>query len=264
MSVEQEIAKLTSSDEFQKLKKLYPKLDFSADILKTPEIVDYLRQVIVKESMQATDSLLRPDAPKLDDDLSMYFLINNLPKCKEDKVSKLVALIIKTLTQKGLKIEETDVDIPLNPATQETDGVAFVKMANEEQARFGAAIFDGFKLTKNNIFASCLLPDFEKVMQTSETFSMPTSAANLQSLRAPVFDVRREQYLYKSGKNVHVNIFDKNKAQNGQKDEQLAVFESTVESKPSWSPKGTYLIMIKPEKILFLGGENMVPIITIP
>jgi hypothetical protein len=43
-------------------------------------------------------------------------------------------------------------------------------MANEEQARFGAAIFDGFKLTKNNIFASCLLPDFEKVMLTQEQF----------------------------------------------------------------------------------------------
>lgn len=93
---------------------------------------------------------------------------------------------------------------------------------------------------------------------------MPQSAASLQSLRAPVFDVRREQYLYKSGKNVYINYFDKNQAINGQKDEQLAVFELTADSKPSWSPKGTYLILIKAEKILFLGGENMVPIITIP
>lgn len=194
----------------------------------------------------------------------MYFLINNLPKCKEDKVAKLVALISKTLSQKNLNVADSDIEIPINPDTQETDGVAFVHMANEEQARFGAAIFDGFKLTKNNIFAACPLPDFEKVMQTSETFQMPQSAANLQSLRTPVFDVRREQYIYKSGKNVHVNIFDRNQAVNGQKDEQLAVFESTTDSKPNWSPKGTYLIMIKAEKILFLGGEKMVPIITIP
>jgi hypothetical protein len=48
--------------------------------------------------MQATDPLLQPNAPKLDDDLSMYFLINNLPKCKEDKIAKLVALISKTLS----------------------------------------------------------------------------------------------------------------------------------------------------------------------
>lgn len=101
-------------------------------------------------------------------------------------------------------------------------------------------------------------------MQTSETFTLPQSAASLQSLRAPVFDVRREHYLYKSGKNVNINIFDRNQAANGQRDEQLAVFESSVESKPTWSPKGTYLILIKAEKVLFLGGENMVPIITIP
>ena len=46
-------------------------------------------------------------------------------------------------------------------------------MANEEQARIGVSMLDGFALTKKNIFAACLLPDFEKVMQTSETFEMP-------------------------------------------------------------------------------------------
>jgi hypothetical protein len=47
-------------------------------------------------------------------------------------VPKLVALILKTLTQKSLKVEESDIQIPINSATNETDGVAFVKMANEE------------------------------------------------------------------------------------------------------------------------------------
>ena len=56
--------------------------------------------------MQAVEPLSNANAPKLDDDMSMYFLINNLPKCKEEKVQKLVALILKTLTTKGLKIEE--------------------------------------------------------------------------------------------------------------------------------------------------------------
>lgn len=106
----------------------------------------------------------------MDDDLSMVFMINNLPKCKEEKVAKLVTLITKTLNQKGLKVEDSSVDIPINPQTSETDGVAFVTMKDEEQARFGAAIFDGFKLTKNNIFATCLLHEFEKIMQTSEVF----------------------------------------------------------------------------------------------
>ena len=62
----------------------------------------------------------------------MYFLINNLPKCKEDKISKLHALISKTLSQKNLNVQDSDIEIPINPATNETDGVAFVRMANEE------------------------------------------------------------------------------------------------------------------------------------
>ena len=45
-------------------------------------------------------------------------------------------------------------------------------MDNEEQARFGASIFDGFTLGKKNL-ATCLMPEFEKIMQTEETFEMP-------------------------------------------------------------------------------------------
>ena len=45
-------------------------------------------------------------------------------------------------------------------------------MANEEQARYGASIFDGFPLAKKNL-ATCLMPEFEKIMQTEETFEMP-------------------------------------------------------------------------------------------
>ena len=98
--------KLAESEELQKLRKFYPDIDFSKDIEKNPDVAEFLRQVISKEAIQVADPLLNANAPKLDDDMSMYFLINNLPKCKEDKVSKLVALIMKTLTTKGLKIEE--------------------------------------------------------------------------------------------------------------------------------------------------------------
>lgn len=97
------------SDEFLKLRKYYPELDFSKDIAEIPDIAEFLRQVIVKEANQATDPLLNANAPKLDDDVSMYFLINNLPKCTQDKVPKLLALILKTLTQKSLKVEESDI-----------------------------------------------------------------------------------------------------------------------------------------------------------
>lgn len=123
--------------------------------------------------MTAQDPLSLTDAPKMNDDFSNYFVINNLPKCKEEKIPKLVSLLEATIKKKNLKINDGDIDIPINPDTQETDGVAFVKMSNEENARIGVSIFDGFPLTKKNIFAACLLPEYEKMMQVKEEFEMP-------------------------------------------------------------------------------------------
>lgn len=100
----------------------------------------------------------------MNEDFSNYFMINNLPKCKPEKVPKLVTLIESTLKKKNLRVEPDNIDIPLDESTGETYGVAFVQMSNEENARFAAAIFEGFKLTKNNIFATCLLSEFDKIM----------------------------------------------------------------------------------------------------
>lgn len=105
-----------------------------------------------------------PDAPKLNDDFSNYFVVNNLPKAKEEKIPKLKAIFEKAIQKKNLKVAEEDIDIPINPDTEETDGVAFIKMSNEENARICVSIFDGFKLTSKNIFAACLLSEYEKLM----------------------------------------------------------------------------------------------------
>ncbi len=67
--------------------------------------------------MTLIDPLTLPDAPKMNDDFSNYFVINNLPKCKEDKVPKLVTLIETSLKKKNLKVTPEDIDIPINPAT---------------------------------------------------------------------------------------------------------------------------------------------------
>ena len=93
---------------------------------------------------------------------------------------------------------------------------------------------------------------------------MPQAAANLTDLRAPIFDVKREQYFYTRGKNVTINAFDKTQAMNGQEDETVSMLEGAADKPVKWSPQGTYLISIKPDKVVFLGGQDMVPIITIP
>jgi len=123
------------------------------------------------------------------------------------------------------------------------------------------SIFDGFALTKKNIFAACLLPEFEKVMQTSETFEMPQAAAEYEDLRAPVFDIKHEQYFYKHAQNLQVDYFQA--GQNPTKDHTLLNMQKASEKPVVWSPQGTFLIVIKADKVIFLGGKEMTPIIVL-
>ena len=78
-------------------------------------------------------------------------------------------------------------------------------MANEEDARLGVTIFDGIKMGKNE-FATCLFPEFEKIMQIQDEFKMPEHAASFEDLRAPIFDIKNEQYIYKHGGNHTLEV----------------------------------------------------------
>ena len=100
--------------ELTKLKQFYPELSFDAEVEAQPELGEFLRLAIQKHSMTVIDPIAIADAPKFNDDFSNYFVINNLPKCKEDKIAKLVTLIESTLKKKQLKIEPADIEIPIN------------------------------------------------------------------------------------------------------------------------------------------------------
>ena len=93
---------------------------------------------------------------------------------------------------------------------------------------------------------------------------MPSAATDLADLRAPVFDTKRDQYVYKSGKRIVVNYFDKSRALHHQPDENFITLDGVTGKNTQWSPQGTYLIVVRTEQIDFLGGEQMIPIITIP
>lgn len=209
-----------------------------------------------------TDPQLKPDAPKFDDDFSSFFVINGFPKVAEEKTSKFLDLIIKTLEKKNYYIDATNITIPISAETQKTEGVAFVKMSSEEQARIGASTFDGYKLTAKIVFTACTMPEFEKIMATDDSFEQG-ERADLRDLKTPVFDVKRDQYLYQSGRNVFVNYFSATSAQNKTDENTVCVLENASDKAASFSPMGTYLIIIKADKVVFYGGKSMRTIITL-
>jgi hypothetical protein len=129
----EELLKSIECDQLETLKKYYPGLEFRQELEEFPKAAPYLKQQIENKAMQVTDPLLNSDAPKLNEDYSNYFVINNMPICKEEaKVEKLKALVVKGLKKSELSVEEDKINVPFDPETNQTFGTAFVEMANEE------------------------------------------------------------------------------------------------------------------------------------
>ena len=111
------LKKQIACSELSKLQSLYPEIDFT-DILESEDgIAEFLKQAIQRYAMTAEVPLSRPDAPKLNEDFSNYFVINNLPKVPDEKIPKLVMLLQKSLQKKNLKIEDSAIEMPINPET---------------------------------------------------------------------------------------------------------------------------------------------------
>ena len=125
MSVEEALAKI-ECEEFNKLRQLFPEIDFTEELTAQPHLAEYLQKQIQFEAVKQTDPLRNADAPKINEDFSNYFVINNLPKCEEKKVPKLKEIIIKASGKQNLTVKDENIDIPLDPATNQTFGVAFI------------------------------------------------------------------------------------------------------------------------------------------
>lgn len=195
MSAQDPFAKVNESEAFRKLTNYYPGLNFDKEIEQNPELADYIRSACASNVNQVDNPRTRPDAPKLDEDFSKYFLINNLPKCDEAKSKKLTQLLIKLFDKKSFKTDESKITMPLNDEGM-TEGVAFVLTSSEEQAKLGAAIMNGYQLDKNHLLSASQINDFEKIMLTSDAVEETTASYSLMDLRDPLLDTKREQFLF--------------------------------------------------------------------
>lgn len=89
------LSKVNDSEYFRRLTNYFPDLTFDNEISQNVELADFIRTSCASNANQVENPRLRADAPKLDEDFSKYFLINNLPKCDAAKSVKLTQLLIK-------------------------------------------------------------------------------------------------------------------------------------------------------------------------
>jgi hypothetical protein len=209
--VKRALTQFEACKDLAEMAKYYPDINFEDEIKTNPQIAEFLMKSIQHKIPYLSDPLANADAPKFNDDFSNYFVISNLPKTEESKVDKLKGILIKALSAKHYKMNSEDIEMPINEETQKTDGVAFVKITNEDNARIGVAIFDGYKMTKKNIFVACLMSEFNKLMETEDSVEVK-QLPTLKDLRCNILETKSEQYMYQCGKNVWVNNFSASSA----------------------------------------------------
>jgi len=86
-------------------------------------------------------------------------------------------------------------------------------------------------------------------------------------LKSNTLETKLNEYSYQLGKEVHINSLQGQTKilWNLDEEELKSPYPAYPSDKPySWSPKGTYLVVIQSEKVDFVGGPNMKPILTIP
>lgn len=205
----QALDKIYDNEAYKRLKNYYPGLKFDAEVEQQEELAEYIRQACVNNVNQVEDPRKRADAPKLDEDFSKYFLINNLPKCNEAKSKKLIELLIKLYQKKNYTIDPERITMPFD-AEGNTEGVAFIQVNSEEQAKLGAAIINNHQLDKNHLLSACQINEFEKIMQTSDSVEETAASYSLMDLRDPLLDTKHEHFLYQLNKEVHIKFHDPN------------------------------------------------------
>lgn len=103
VNMEELLAKI-DCPELERIREFFPELDFSEELKKNPHLADHLIKEIQREASKVTDPLAKENAPKLDEDFKEYFVINNLPKCAEEKIAKLKGVITKACGKQNLAL----------------------------------------------------------------------------------------------------------------------------------------------------------------
>jgi hypothetical protein len=83
------------------------------------------------------------DAPVLNEDFSNFVIVSNLPIAPKEKIDNMMAYLNKICEIKGFTLEKENSYVPLDKEGKQTVGTSFLKLKDEDQARFCSAIFNG-------------------------------------------------------------------------------------------------------------------------
>eukprot|EP00287_Rhodomonas_sp_CCMP768_P016914 CAMPEP_0202816822 /NCGR_PEP_ID=MMETSP1389-20130828/7203_1 /ASSEMBLY_ACC=CAM_ASM_000865 /TAXON_ID=302021 /ORGANISM="Rhodomonas sp., Strain CCMP768" /LENGTH=668 /DNA_ID=CAMNT_0049488933 /DNA_START=11 /DNA_END=2017 /DNA_ORIENTATION=- len=210
----------------------------------------------------------RPDADEDEDDvpfqkelnLSMdnVIVVDNLPVVPPEKVEKLVSVLVKLYSRMGKIVGENEgLYMPMDPATNESKGFAFVEFEEVQSAIQAVEQTDGHKLDKAHVFRVWRFNEVDRILQVPDQYEPPPPPQYRErgNLRQWLLDPKsRDQYVLRYADESEIFWNDGPET----KEEERRVFERRkwTDTGHQWSPHGTYLATFHRPGLRLWGGDT--------
>lgn len=205
--------------------------------------------------------------PRFTPDYSTSVIVENLPVVSTEKVEKLLQVIIKIYRQFCETLDASDVYMPLNPETNQTYGVCFVRLNRHEEALKAIAATQGFAISKSNLFKVSLYSELEKYANYPEEYVEPPMPPlkRRPDVVSWLSDIQcRDQFVVHYGAETEIcwatNTGEEpNKIYGGEREKEGGKVWVEADKPVMWSPQGTYLATFHKAGIKLWGSDQFLP-----
>jgi translation initiation factor 3 subunit B len=205
--------------------------------------------------------------PTFQPDFKTSVIVENLPQVSPEKVEKLTQVILKIYRQFSDTLDVEDLYMPLNPETNQTYGVCFVRLNKHEDAVKAIAATQGFAISKSNHFKVSMYSELEKYAKYPDEYVEPplpplkTRPEIVSWLSDPQC---RDQFACHYGTETEIcwaamTGEDPLKIYGGEREKVGGKVWVDADRPVAWSPQGTYLTTFHKAGIKLWGADEFVP-----
>lgn len=138
-----------------------------------------------------------------------------------------------------------------------TAGAAFITLDNTQQVRELIQCMNFHAFDKKHTVVASSFDEFDEALHVKEEFVTPKSS-DLLDLNSYQFDVDNDQYFvkYKDSIQVRLNLAQRNQYLEDNYEVLTDIKKIGQKSFTTWSPKGTFLVIVGNSKIQLYGGSD--------
>lgn len=202
------------------------------------------------------------EIPPFEPNYDNALVIDGIPVVDSEKKSKLMGVLLKMYTQISPDLKEEDIEMPMNPVSNESFGFCYIKFQTKDEANAALTSTQGFKMSKYQ-FKISHYSDLDKYNAVPEEFVCPEYPP-MKKRPDPTSwladDHCRDQFVVRYDHETEIswaNITtgeDPTTVYAGEREKQEG--KSWCENQVTWSPQGTYLATFHPQGIKLWGSTG--------